>query len=195
MIDQDELVAVLQKIRGDTIVIPTMSVARPWNDNSDRPSRDVPVSGAMGKASSFALGVALAQPDNKVIVIDGDGSLSMNLGTIATIAGKAPKNLFHFVLNNGVYAVTGGQPIPSADRVSFTEMAKGAGYASVYEFDDLEDFTIQIEEVLKQEGPVFVTIKSIPDIQNEPIGRRARPARPRTLIGAIADLRKELKIT
>jgi len=192
VIDQDELVAVLQKIRGDTIVIPTMSVARPWNDSSDHPTRDVPVSGAMGKASSFALGVALAQPDTKVIVLDGDGSLSMNLGSLATIAGKAPKNLFHFVLHNGVYAVTGGQPIPSADRVAFSEMAEGAGYAATYEFDDLEDFTIQIEEVLKQEGPVFVTIKSVPDIQNEPIGRRARPANPRTLIGAIADLRQEL---
>jgi thiamine pyrophosphate-dependent acetolactate synthase large subunit-like protein len=194
MIDQDELVAVLQKIRGDTIVIPTMSVARPWNDSSDRPARDVPVSGAMGKASSFALGVALAQPDTRVIVLDGDGSLSMNLGSLATIAGKAPKNLFHFLLHNGVYAVTGGQPIPNADHVSFTEMAKGAGYASVYEFDDLEDFTIQIEEVFKQEGPVFVTIKSIPDIQNEPIGRRARPARPRTLISAMTELRQELGI-
>ena len=141
-----------------------------------------------------ALGLARAQPGTKVIVLDGDGSLSMNLGSLATIAGKAPKNLFHFVLHNGVYAVTGGQPIPSADHVSFTEMAESAGYAATYEFDDLEDFTIQIEEVLKQEGPVFVTIKSVPDIQNEPIGRRQRPARPRTLIGAIADLRQELGI-
>ena len=192
MIDQDELVAVLQKIRGDTIVIPTMSVARPWNDSSDRPARDVPVSGAMGKASSFALGVALAQPDTKVIVLDGDGSLSMNLGSLATIAGKAPKNLFHFVLHNGVYAVTGGQPIPSAERVDFSEMAEGAGYAATYDFEDLEDFTIQIEEVLKQEGPVFVTIRSVPAIQNEPIGRRERPARPRTLISAMTELRQEL---
>ena len=193
MINQSELVAVLQKLRDDAVVIHTMSVGRPWAETSDLPARDIPVAGAMGKASSFAMGLALSQPDTKVIVLDGDGSLSMNLGTLATIAGKRPKNLYHFVMNNGVYAVTGGQPIPGGGRVSFTEMAEGAGYAATYEFDDLEDFTIQIEEILKQEGPVFITIKAEPEIQNEPIGRRQRSPRTRTTAAAIADMRQALK--
>ena len=138
--------------------------------------------------------MALARPGTKVIVFDGDGSLLMNLGSLVTAANKAPKNFYHFVMDNGVYATTGGQEVPGAGTTDYAEMGRAAGYACTYQFDDLEDFTIQIEEVFKQEGPVFVTIKSIPDIQNEPIGRRARPARPRTLISAMTELRQELGI-
>ena len=58
----------------------------------------------------MALGIALAKPDTKVILFDGDGSLLMNLGSLVTIGNKAPKNLVHFVMDNGVYATTGGQP-------------------------------------------------------------------------------------
>ena len=65
----------------------------------------------MGKGSSIALGLALARPDIPIILFDGDGSLEMNLGSLVTVANKAPKNLYHFVIQNGVYAMTGGQPI------------------------------------------------------------------------------------
>ena len=192
MINNDELMAVLEKHRGNSVVIPTMTANRAWLETSQFEARDLPVGGAMGKASSVALGMALARPDIKFIVLDGDGSLEMNLGTMVTIASKQPKNLYHFVMENGVYAVTGGQPIPGNGRVSFTDMAKGAGYAAAYEFDNLEDFTVQIGEVLKQDGPVFITIKAEPEIQNEPIGRRQRPAQARSTAAAIVDLREDL---
>ena len=138
MINNDDLMAEIKKFRGKAIAIPTMTGSRGWLDSSDKPSRDVSVGGAMGKASNFAMGLALAQPDTKVVCFDGDGSLNMNLGTMMTIAGAKPKNLIHFVLNNGYFSVTGGQPIAAADDANFSQMAAGAGYAASYEFDNIE---------------------------------------------------------
>ncbi|MFH1142030.1 MAG: thiamine pyrophosphate-dependent enzyme [Chloroflexota bacterium] len=192
MIHQRDMMAVLEKHRGNAVVVSTMTGSAPWMETSRLPERDVPISGAMGKASSFALGVALARPDVKVIVMDGDGSLEMNLGSMATIAGKHPENFYHFVLENGVYAITGGQPIPAAGTISFAKIALGAGYAAAYEFDELEDFTVHIQDILKQKGPVFVTIKTVPEIQNEPIGRRPRGT-GRTPLVAMRELRDSLK--
>ena len=191
MIDQRAMMEVVEKLRGDAVVIPTMTAGQGWRDVSGTAERDVSLGGAMGKASSFALGVALAQPDVKVIIFDGDGSLLMNLGSLVTVAEKAPKNLYHFVLENGVYAITGGQPIPGAGKLSFAGLARAAGYASSYEFDDLEDFASRAAGIFSEPGPVFVCIKALPEIQNEPIGRRPRGA-GRTTQQAIADLRQAL---
>jgi phosphonopyruvate decarboxylase len=162
MITQEDMMAVVQKHRGNAVVVPVERAAVAWPNFSTYPQRDIGPS-AMGKASSFALGVCLAQPDTKVIVFDGDGSLEMNLGTLVTIANKAPKNLYHFVLENGMYATTGGQPIPGKDQISFTQMAESAGYAATFEFDDLEEFTTQVEKVLDQPGPVLVSVKTTPN--------------------------------
>ncbi len=192
MIQQRDMMAVLEKHRGNAVVIPTMTGSPPWLDTSRLPQRDVPISGAMGKASSFALGIALARPDVKVIVLDGDGSLEMNLGTMATIAGKHPENLYHFVIQNGVYAMTGGQPIPAVGTISFAQMALGAGYAAAYQFDELEEFSLHIQDILKQKGPVFVTVKTVPEVENEPIARRPRRG-GRTLLVAMRELQDSLK--
>ena len=108
---------------------------------------DMPVSGAMGKASNVGLGLALAQPDRKVIVLDGDGSLLMNLGAMVTLANKTPTNLCHMLFDNGVYAVTGGQPVPGSGKADWEGLAKAAGYAATFSFDDLEDLTTGIAEV------------------------------------------------
>ena len=192
MLNNVDLMAEIKKFRGKAIAIPTMTGSRGWLDSSEQPSRDVSVGGAMGKASNFAMGLALAQPDTKVVCFDGDGSLNMNLGTMMTIAGAKPKNLIHFVLNNGYFSVTGGQPIAAADEANFSQMAAGAGYAASYEFDNIEDFAGKVEEIFTAEGPIFVHIHSVPEIQNEPIGRRTRDPRNRSTNDAIKDLRKEL---
>ena len=193
MINQVDLMAVVEKHRNNGVVVPTMTGSRGWNAVSNNKDRDIPLGGAMGKASSFALGVALAQPDLKVFVFDGDGSLLMNLGTLVTVAEKSPKNFYHFVLENGVYAVTGGQPIPGVDKVSFAGMAKEAGYAAAYEFDDLEDFASRADEVLEAEGPVFICFKTTPEIQNEPIGLRPASGVKPTRV-AIKDLMADLGV-
>jgi len=125
-------------------------------------------SGAMGKASSVGLGVALARPDRKVIVLDGDGSLLMNLGSLVTIANMAPPNLIHFVFENDVYRTTGGQPIPRAGKISFTGLAAAAGYANVHEFADLESLERNIEAVFNEVGPTLVCLKIVPTSERSP---------------------------
>ena len=104
----------------------------------------------MGQASSHALGLALGRPDKRVIVLDGDGSLLMNLGSLVTIAEVAPRNLIHFVCENDTYEANGGHPIPGAGRISFAAFARAAGYRSVYEFADLAAFGESIGAVLSR---------------------------------------------
>src|SRR5690349_12072861 len=96
-----------------------MSGARGWATVSTRPDLDLPVSGEMGKASSVAMVFVLAHPNRRIIVLARDVSLLMNLGSVVTIAGMRPKNVVHAVCQNEVYEITGGQPIPNAERVVF----------------------------------------------------------------------------
>lgn len=181
MISMNDALQVIEKRRGDAIIVPTMTGWLGWTEVSGNPALDCHDGGAMGKASSVALGIALAQPGRKVLVIDGDGSMLMNLGTLVTVAGKSPENLYHFMLDNGMYAVTGGQPTPNAGGYSFPELAKTAGYAATFEFDDLEELATGIDEVFSARGPVFVNIKTVPDTDTDAIverlGDRLRPMR------------------
>ena len=191
MIDQADFFRVLNKHRAQAIVLPTMQASIPWQEASERSELDLPVNNVMGKASSVGLGVALALPATRVIVLDGDGSLEMNLGSLITIAGKQPKNLYHIVMQNGIYGMTGGQPIPAAERVSFAMIAKGAGYAATYEFDDLEDLTTRLGEALAHAGPVFVTVKVVPKPRTAASRGGAKPSpKVRSTGAAIAAFRQ-----
>lgn len=189
MITMNDALRLIEERRGDAVVLPTMTGNAGWARVSRNESLDLPVSGGMGKASSIALGVALAQPDKKVIVVDGDGSLLMNLGSLVTIGGKAPENFYHFVIHNGVYAVTGGQPVPNAENITFAGIAEGAGYAASFEFDDLEEFSTSLDEVMSTKGPVMIALKSEPVIESAPVDERI-PAR-RTPV-AMKDLKRAL---
>src|SRR5262249_39271475 len=137
MMKRDECLKVLARHVTDTdIVLPVYSAAFDWIDIRPHPLNYVS-HGAMGLASSHALGLALGRPDRRIIVLDGDGSLLMNLGSLVTIAAAAPPNLFHFVCHNGTYEANGGHPIPGRDRVDFCGFARSAGYPKVHEFSDL----------------------------------------------------------
>jgi sulfopyruvate decarboxylase subunit beta len=97
--------------------------------------------GSMGMASSIGLGLALAQK-KRVYVVDGDGSLLMNLGSLATIAGHAPKNYCLVVVDNKGYGSTGHQPSPTAGRTDLAQLARAAGIERVcagQTVSDLED--------------------------------------------------------
>ena len=184
-----DAVRIIDEHRADGVIIPTMNagnVAFGLPSVTRHEELDFPMFGCMGKASSVGLGLALARPERKVLVLDGDGSLLMNLGTLVTVSNKAPENLYHFVFENGVYAVTGGQPIPGEGKASFRGMAEEAGYAASYEFDDTEELATNIDSILGQKGPVLVCLKIVPEIENTPVQFRQRPRRnTRT---AIADL-------
>src|SRR3984893_8945985 len=83
--------------------------------------------GSMGLAFPIALGVAIAQPKRRVIALEGDGSLLMQLGCLSTIATTAPKNLTLVVMDNGIYQITGGQPTPAAASTDLVAVARGCG--------------------------------------------------------------------
>jgi sulfopyruvate decarboxylase subunit beta len=188
MIDQVEMMKAIEKLRGDAVVVPVFRANVAWSKVTNNAKRDIPVGGAMGKGSSVALGIALSQPATKVILFDGDGSLLMNLGSLVTIANKAPKNLVHFVMDNGVYATTGGQDVPGVGVADYADLAQSAGYAHTYKFDNLEDFVTQAEEIFSQEGPIFVAAKVIPDIR-QPEERAS--GRTRRTPEAVIDLMEE----
>ena len=168
MIESFEAQKVISQHRNKAIVVTTMTTSCEWPQISTNPDLDLPTGGAMGKTSSVGLGLALAQPAKKVIVLDGDGSLLMNLGSLVTIANIAPPNLVHFVFENGIYRTTGGQPIPGAGKFSFMGLAKEAGYANVHEFEDLDSLQTNIETVLNQIGPTFVCLKVPPATERPP---------------------------
>ncbi len=148
----------LSEHRTDEVVVTTMSSARVWPTMSSRPDLDLPLKGCMGKASSLGLGVALARPDVKVVVIDGDGSLLMNLGSLVTIAGQAPKNLVHVVLEGGTYDTSGGQPTPGDGILDLAKVAEGAGYAKAASIETEDELARLWPSLLAAEGPVFVRI-------------------------------------
>jgi thiamine pyrophosphate-dependent acetolactate synthase large subunit-like protein len=191
MIQVADLLKVFQQHRGDAVVIPGRG-GRYWVNISDKPNRDVPLGDpAMGGHASFALGLALARPNEKVVLFDSEGDVLMSLGTLATIAEKNPKNFYHFLIDNECYATTGGQPVPNAQNVAYDVIAQGSGYPSTYAFDDLEEFSNNIEAILSRPGPVFVALKVVPEVENVPIGSRRRWL-TRTRDEVVRDLQAEL---
>ncbi len=126
MINNADAVKIIDSKRNGSLIVPTMNannVSFGLPTVTSAQDLDLPLSGAMSKASSLGLGLALAQPDRKVFILDGDGSLLMNLGALVTLANKAPKNLYHFLFNNGVYAVTGGHHIPGEGKSDWEGMS------------------------------------------------------------------------
>ncbi len=194
MIEVAEMLKVFQERRGDAIVVPGQA-GRHWTKISTRPELDVPLLPypAMGGGASFAFGLALAQPDRKVIVFDSEGALVMYLGILATIAEQQPKNFYHFLLDNECYATTGGQPVPNAKATRYDALARDVGYASTFAFDRLEAFATSIERILSAPAPAFIALKVRPEIQNVPVGER-KPWATRTREQVREDLQKALGV-
>lgn len=165
--DLRDAVAVLRDARGPRdIVVPSMGSAREWMALGPTHDLDlVLVPSAMGHATSVGLGLALAQPARRVIVLSGDGSLLMNLGSLVTISAAAPPNLVVVVFVNDAYEVTGGQVTPGAaqgraqgDRVDLGAVARACGITSTFHFDTLEAWRAGTEAALAAGGPTVITL-------------------------------------
>ena len=105
----------------------------------DRP-RNFYMWNSMGMASSIALGLALARPDLRVVVLDGDGSILMNLSSLATEITCGVKNLVHVIWDNGTWEITGGQPVGSPFGVDLEGVARGCGFLKTATVSTLDDF-------------------------------------------------------
>jgi thiamine pyrophosphate-dependent acetolactate synthase large subunit-like protein len=185
-----DVIAAFAPHRGDAIVI-SGRAGKFWIQHSDT-KLDMPLGDpAMGGHAGFGLGLALAQPNRRVVLFDSEGDILMNLGVLTTIAEQAPANFYHFILDNEVYATTGGQPVPNAKHVAYDVIARGAGIQRSFAFTELDAFADALPGILRQPGPVFVTAKVYPEIENEPIGRRVR-WRKRMADQVVADARATL---
>jgi sulfopyruvate decarboxylase subunit beta len=170
--DGTEALRIIAEARTDQVVITHMSSAREWPQVSSREELDLPLMQCMGKASSLGLGVALACPQRRVIVLDGDGSLLTNLGSLVTIAAAGVPNLLHVVLENGTYDTTGGQPVPNSGHVDFAGLALEAGYRGAYEFESATELAEALPAILLEEGPILVCVKVAPGWATSPFPKR-----------------------
>jgi phosphonopyruvate decarboxylase len=157
---------VIHRNRDDRdIVISSMGNAREWMKLGPLHESDfVLVPSAMGHATSFALGLALAQPSRRVIAMSGDGSLLMNLGSLVSIATEDPGNLHVVVFVNGVYEVTGGQPVPgSAVPLDYVSIATGCGLQSVSRLSDVHEWTSHFHRAERDHARItFLDVEPIP---------------------------------
>jgi len=152
-----EATRIIVDLAGDAPIV--ASLGHPAYDLfavGDRP-QNLYTWGSMGLASSVGLGLALARPDVRVFVLDGDGSLLMNLGSLATIGLLQPPNLVVVVMDNEEYATTGGQPTPTAHGADLDAAARAMGIAATA--------TVRSEDDLRRagaergDGPMFIVAK------------------------------------
>jgi sulfopyruvate decarboxylase subunit beta len=171
---RSEALDALAAYKPDAISVATMRGTAGWHTRGGSAERHIDCTGCMGGAASLGLGLALAQPDRRVIVVDGDGSLLMQLGVLAGIAGTGAKNLYHVVLVNRVYETSGHQPIPSSDAIDFAALARAAGYAHADSFSDAGVLRERIDGIFEREGPVMLALEVDPEYEREePV--RTRP--------------------
>src|SRR5215475_15335964 len=158
MMTHREALEVLAKHRRDCVVVTTMGSVGVWPSLSDTPLDFAYIPSSMGQGPPLGLGLALAQPEHGVIVLNGDGCTLMNLGCLVTLAHH-PANLYLLIFENGLYEVTGGQPIAGAGRTDFAGLARATGIPRVYAFDTADAWRTHAAEALAGTGPVVISLK------------------------------------
>ena len=159
--------------RKDALVVATSAALREWCLVSQRRDLDVDLKDCMDRAPAVGLGLSLAQPDTKVLVLDCDSTLRTDLGGLATVGESRPENLVHVVFDDASHRSTDGLPIKALGNLDFPAMARSAGYAKTYQFDELEELVLGFEEAMAQPGPVFVLVKVVRDDEPPPMPDRS----------------------
>jgi thiamine pyrophosphate-dependent acetolactate synthase large subunit-like protein len=178
----------LQRHRTDQVVVTSMSVVRPWGRLSTHPLDFASADSAMGHTADFALGIALAQPERRVICLNGDGSMLMTLGTLVTVASARAENFVLIVVNNGTYEITGNQQIPARERLDFVGLARASGFPRALAFEDAEAFDSALADILSEPGPTLVELRV--DAEDEgPISRTSGEPAPYLQISLEASAR------
>jgi sulfopyruvate decarboxylase subunit beta len=169
----------LRESRTDEVVIAAMGAAREWMTLSSHPLDFIFVPSSMGQATSLGLGMALARPERRVLVLNGDGSMLMNLGSLVTITAQSPANLSLVVLDNGVYEVTGSQQTPGTSParadgrdIDFGAIASACGFRSVIRPDSLAAWRSHLPALLRAPGPHFVHLPVVP-MYDRPCGPKS----------------------
>ena len=152
-----------QQLAADDIVVCGLgSTSRAWREQK-APHLTYYASDPMGMAPSLALGLALAQPARRIVLLEGDGDLVMNLGVLITIAGAAPKNLRAAVFINDRYETGGGQALPNAGRIAFAQVVAGTGWRWTGEAHDESQAERLVRGLLDVEGPGLLAMHVEPE--------------------------------
>ncbi|MBI4492805.1 MAG: thiamine pyrophosphate-binding protein [Chloroflexi bacterium] len=176
MMKRDRCLELLARYRTEEIVVTAWQATNEWLVFSPS-ERNFAAVRTMGEASTFALGLAIARPDLRVIVLEGDGSLLMNLTSLVTIAEFGPPNFYQFILQNRVYELTGGQSLPNIDHLDFATIARGCGLKHVHSFGEFADYERELPRLLASEGPLFAVLDVEPGkyhISSPDWGKRVR---------------------
>lgn len=172
MLARAQLLEPLARLRGDAVVVTTMSVVRPWGRLSDSDLDFASADSAMGHAADLALGIALAQPQRTVICVNGDGSMLMSLGTLATVVGAGAPNLRVIVVDNGTYEITGNQPVPAAGRIDYAAAARAVGFPVAEHVQEAAAYEAMLPRFLAAPGPSLLAVAVEPGDEG-PISRSA----------------------
>ena len=152
------MAAVLELLTDQPVIICNGFPSREAYKIADRPTHFYMI-GSMGVAPSIGLGVALAKPNKKVVILDGDGNVLMGMGTLATVAALQPKNFIHVVFDNEVYGSTGNQPTISR-FVRLGADGEGRRLCERRARDrEREDLVYEFKDMLKKDGPSFLLVK------------------------------------
>jgi thiamine pyrophosphate-dependent acetolactate synthase large subunit-like protein len=152
---REAITTIMPLLKGAHVVCATGFISREARAALDRPEQFYMI-GSMGQASSIGLGAALAQPQRPIVVLDGDGSLLMNLGMVTMAGMLAPRNFYHLVLDNGVYASTGNQP--TGLRAPLEAFAREAGSRQVVRVAEPEALRQRLAAMLREPGPAFLLV-------------------------------------
>ena len=159
-----DLLRALAARRTDEIVVMTMTTTLQWPLVSKHELDFDFLAFGMGHAGDFGLGLALARPERKTIVLKGDGGLLMCLGSLVTMGRYAPGNLLVLLMENRIYEMVGSQPL--ASRTDFAALARAAGVegggatgkGKVERIESIDAFTEALPRLLTEEGPHFVVL-------------------------------------
>ena len=176
MLERRAATARLLRDRGDDLVVTGLgSTTYDAFAAGDSP-RTFYLWGAMGGAAMVGLGLALAQPKRRVLVITGDGEMLMGLGSLATVGVQRPANLAIVVIDNGLYAETGMQRTHTASGVDLTGVARSCGFVHAETVDTQSELDRLAGAVYRTPGPFFAAIKVLPDPTSIELAPRDGPA-------------------
>lgn len=153
---------IMESIEEELVICNIGFPSRELYEIDDRPKNFYMI-GSMGLASSIGFGLAMAKPHKDVVVIDGDGSLLMNMGSLVTIFANNPSNLTWIVIDNGAYGSTGNQDT-YAQKTDLVDIAKAVGFKNSFEFAD-----INLKDVIRIDDASFIVYKTEPGNSDAPI--------------------------
>ena len=174
------IAAVLDHVTDDDLLLTTTGmISREVFTTLDRPGNFYMI-GSMGLLSSLGLGLAVLNPERRVFVLEGDGSVLMSLGALPLIAAEHPGNLVHVLLDNEAYESTGAQPSISS-KVDLAEVAGSCGYPRVARVDEVGPLERALSRCALGDGPLMVLVKvgiapieGIPRVHHSPLEIRDR---------------------